>query len=131
MKTLSIILLIAACTNSSYYSGEPNILSGQSIKDTTITVRVKDSFEISLPVSMGTGYRWELEDSLNKKLLSLENIIYKNADISIPGSTGTQTFIFKAISKGKIKIHLVHLQPWNKASKNDEKEYIIIIHQKN
>lgn len=131
MKILSVLLIINACINSTNHPANPNILSSQSMKDTTITVQVNDSFAISLPVSMGTGYRWELADSLDKKLVSLINIIYKDSDNSIPGSTGIQTFVFRALSRGKTKIHLMHLQYWSKDSKNDEKEYNIIIHQNN
>jgi predicted secreted protein len=125
MKILLILLAIAA--NSSCQNKNHAKTSIGSSMDTTIHVLAKDSFVITLPVSMGTGYRWELGDSLDKKMLLLENVKYTDSVEGVPGSTGTQTFVFRAINTGQTKIRLIHLQPWSKESINKDKMYHIDI----
>ena len=98
-----------------------------SMKDSTINTRVNQSFEIKLPVTMGTGFRWELGDSLDKKFLTVQSIKFNEEDDSMPGHGGTQVYLIKALSAGTSSIRLIHIQPWDPKSKNDERTYNVVI----
>jgi predicted secreted protein len=128
MKFLLILLLITACASRQ----KPNhpVSPGLSMADTTkkITVLATDTFIIELPVSLGTGFRWFLGDSLNKNRVILENTRYASSPDSRPGAAGIQTFIFKALSPGTTTIRLVYKQPWDTSSTNKEQSYSLAIH---
>ena len=97
------------------------------MKDSTINTRVNQTFEIKLPVIMGTGFRWELGDSLDKKFLAVQSLKFNEEDDSMPGHGGTQVYTIKALSAGTSSIRLIHIQPWDPKSKNNERTYNVVI----
>ena len=95
--SMSILaLLLTSCTATTSLTSSDN---GKAIQ-----VHVGDEIDIALDSNPGTGYEWAVDKS-DDKLLTLKQSKF-SASNSLPGSGGTQTFIFVAKSTGTVTLQL-------------------------
>lgn len=74
-----------------------------------LEVKLGNQFLIELPSNRTTGYRWEAH--YDETLLELSGSKYK-CDSQRPGSSGTESFRFKASRKGRALIKMLYKRPW-------------------
>jgi inhibitor of cysteine peptidase len=75
----------------------------------TISVRAGESFCISLDSNPSTGYSWEAD--FKEDDFVLENRIYQ-AESSLIGGGGKETFTFRSLTKGETIISMKYRRPW-------------------
>lgn len=87
-----------------------------------ITARVGDQFTLTLPSSPGTGYSWQMLNQPDAKVLKKTDSGYNEPEKPMPGKPGTETWSFKAVGKGKQRIEMVYLRPWEKGVTPERKQ---------
>lgn len=136
MKLFAILILLSTCSTPSVKqsnTGSPDNQPDKEIssvqKMDTMTVKKDSEFVIEIRASLGTGYRWMLEDSLDKKYLSLIRSTIVTDSTEMAARPDLQTFVFKALQSGSSTISFVYKRPWKKnADTNAErKNYLIKI----
>ena len=90
-----------------------------------MTVRVSDSFTITLRANMSTGYQWQLT-TLDETMLQLVNSEYIPYKTKRLGADGKQLWTFKALKAGETSIAFKYVRPHEK-DKPPEKEQTIPI----
>ena len=83
----------------------------------TINVKAGKTFSISLDSNPSTGYHWELEKSIDTKLVKLQKSEYKAPETNMVGAGGKEIFVFKALKPGSTTIYLKYVRPWEKGIK--------------
>jgi inhibitor of cysteine peptidase len=85
----------------------------------TVKVAVDGTVILSLESNPTTGFSWTGVDKVDKDILKLERNDYKqNASPGgMVGVGGRTTIVYRALKKGKAKIDLTYMQPWNPDSK--------------
>ena len=88
-----------------------------------MTVRVGDSFTITLRANTSTGYKWQLmmSDENMLQMVHSEYIPYKSQRL---GADGKQLWTFKALKPGKTSISFQYARSWEK-DKPPQKEQTI------
>lgn len=77
-----------------------------------ISVRVNESFEISLKSNPSTGYTW-MDPIYDSEYLTLTGSTYILPPLSnVSGAPGTQVYTFKALKAGDTEIKLIYKRPW-------------------
>jgi inhibitor of cysteine peptidase len=81
---------------------------------TIVALSQGDHLVLRLPVSMGTGYSWQLEKE-EKVTLPLEGKPEQEPSAETkPGATETQIFRFAAKQKGEVSLKFRLIRPWEK-----------------
>jgi len=80
----------------------------------TVKVAVGGTVTLTLEANPTTGFSWEKTDKVDKDILKLERNDYKqNANpAGMVGVGGRTTIVYRALKKGKAKIDLTYMQPW-------------------
>ena len=107
MAVLSIVLLLTGCIQKDVSVSEGNEMSKN------LSIKLGETFELGFESNPSTGFEWfERHDTTILQLVSSE---YKqNSNNRIVGNPGTQTFIFKAVGRGKTTIEFVYKRSWEK-----------------
>ncbi len=96
--SLLLIFFTAGCNGG----GEQNIYDlGQTIV-------------LTLESNATTGYSWQLADPIDTKVVELISDNYLAPQTGLVGAGGVEEWTFKAIGKGKAKIKLEYVRPWEK-----------------
>ena len=72
------------------------------------------TFGIELPTHQGTGFTWQLKETLDSAFLKLIKQEYRelgDEQLDIPG---LDYFEFEALQKGETQISLWYIRPWKK-----------------
>lgn len=78
-----------------------------------VTLKVGDTLSIELASNPSTGYSWQLNQDDVQVLQPLGEPQFSLGNKTpIPGASGTQTFQFKAVGKGKTTLTLLYARPW-------------------
>ena len=85
---------------------------GTGPKNTKVKVGAIFSFPIASNPT--TGYSWKLLNISDKKVIQSLGSKYAAPKTNLVGAGGKETWIFKAIKKGKSQIELGYLRPWEK-----------------
>ena len=85
----------------------------------TVKVAVGGAVTLTLESNPTTGFSWEKTDKVDKDILKLERNDYKEKDhpAGVVGVGGRTTIVYRALKKGKAKIDLTYMQPWEPDSK--------------
>ena len=85
----------------------------------TVKVAVDGIVILTLESNPTTGFSWTKADKADKDILKLEKNDYiQNANPNgLVGVGGKTVIVYKALKKGKAKIDLTYMQPWNPDSK--------------
>jgi predicted secreted protein len=85
----------------------------------TVELRVKDKFNISLPETTIGGYRWKLVES-GVPVLKSEELEGTTSDPSVPGGRSSRSWRFSAQQLGSTQLRLQHLRSWETNSPSRE-----------
>ena len=96
---------------------EVNLNDGDNGK--TVKVAVGGTVILTLESNPTTGFSWEKTDKVDKDILKLEKNDYKqnpnpNGMVGVGGRT---VIVYRALKKGKARIALTYMQPWEPDSK--------------
>lgn len=136
MKLFAIAILLITCTTPSVKNSETGATENSPAKNTTakekadtMTVKKNSEFVIEIRASLGSGYQWMLEDSLDKKYISLVSSTVKTDSVEIAERPDVQIFIFKALQTGVSHISFIYKRPWKKKAEQtaERKKYYILI----
>ena len=85
----------------------------------TVKVAVDGTITLTLETNPTTGFSWTGVDKVDKDIFKLERNDYRqNANpAGMVGVGGRTTIVYRALKKGKAKIELVYMQPWEPDSK--------------
>lgn len=72
------------------------------------------TFTVKLKANPTTGYSWQIEKPVNRNFLRLMSSTYQREEKNLTGSGGTELWKFKAVSKGRTKISMIYVRPWEK-----------------
>lgn len=80
----------------------------------TVKIGVGGTVVLTLETNPTTGFSWTKVDKVDKNILKLERNDYKqNANpAGMVGVGGRTTIVYRALKKGKAKIDLTYMQPW-------------------
>lgn len=80
----------------------------------TVKVGVGGTVVLTLEANPTTGFSWTKVDKVDQNILKLERNDYKqNANpAGMVGVGGRTTIVYRALKKGKAKIDLTYMQPW-------------------
>jgi len=79
-----------------------------------IAAKAGDQFVVTLESNVTTGYKWQLAEKPNSKIVAFVKSVYNAPSQSIPGRGGTESWTFKAVGKGSTTITLQYVRPWEK-----------------
>ncbi len=81
----------------------------------TVKVAVDGTVILSLESNATTGFSWTKADKVDKDILKLEKNDYMQSPNpnGLLGVGGTTVIVYRALKKGKAKIDLTYMQPWN------------------
>ena len=85
----------------------------------TVKVAVDGTVTLTLESNPTTGFSWTGVDKVDKAILKLERNDYKQnaSPAGMVGVGGRDTIVYRALKKGKAKIDLTYMQPWEPDSK--------------
>ena len=97
--------------------------NGKSVK-----VAVDGHIVLTLEANATTGFSWTGTDKVDKDILKLEKNDYvENSNPNgMLGVGGRNTIVYRALKKGKTKIDLTYMQPWEPDSKFNTKYSITV-----
>jgi predicted secreted protein len=125
MKKLILFLLLLA-TFSLLSCKETDIISKDQ-NGNIIPIHFDTDFEIALKSNPSTGFSWEITDIDSSKIHFKER--YFTSEDTLPGASGIEHIVFKAIQKGKSSLKLGYLRSWEgKGSMMDSFSVIIKVH---
>ena len=83
-------------------------------KPGVISVMLGKNVVIAVESNATTGYRWEIATPPDKKILDLVESEYKAPGSKLMGASGKQVFTFLTVGRGKTKVSLNYVRPWEK-----------------
>ena len=121
LAVLSLSLL--ACSSAAAAeSVELSLDDFSSQQDITreITVTAGDSFKITLPSNLTTGFSWSWPPQISDAaVLEMTEHAYVAPESEMMGAAGTEDWTFKALKKGTATISMDYSQPWEGGQKTD------------
>jgi predicted secreted protein len=118
VKTKSVILLFIIFIVLLVFSG--CTIAGKTLTESNngenINLKVNDVIAIKLESNATTGYQWNLSNETDSNIITLISSDYTvaNAEETLVGGGGYETFNFKAKSKGSTAIILTYNRSWEK-----------------
>lgn len=94
-------------------------------QENKISVNAGKNFMIELKSNPTTGYKWQLAEPLNERIVKLVSSDYLAPNTNLVGAGGKEIWIFKAVKKGEAKIILDYLRPWEKVKPEIMNVYLI------
>ncbi len=108
MKKLFLFLIVF--TSSALLSCEESTIISKDQNGKTISIPINMNFEIALKANPSTGFSWEVTEMDSSKIQFKEKF-FTSTD-TLPGSSGTEHIIFKAVQKGHSSLKLGYLRSW-------------------
>jgi inhibitor of cysteine peptidase len=96
-----LLLLLGGCTGG---SNTPLKLTAKDANK-TFQLRVGDQVVIALDANPSTGFDWDI-DQTKSTMLALQGKTFQASSPGLPGSGGTDTFTFKALTAGTVNLRL-------------------------
>jgi len=103
--------LLAGCR----YSPEPTLTLEQSGQ--RVRLYAGDILTVKLESNPTTGYRWELVEPADEKVLKLLDQRYEQSPVEkgLVGAGGVETWRFRAVGRGSASLKLEYIRPWEKS----------------
>ena len=112
-----ILWMVCSCFfTASSHAREKVVKVTEQQNGQTVKLRSGDILELSLPITGGTGFTWQVANAASTVLRNDgQPEVQKSTDSqSRPGATQIQVFRFAASSKGTEALKLQYLRPWEK-----------------
>jgi len=106
------------------------LLTSAAERPKPLTVTVGQEFKISLPYNASTGYQWQFGKPPDQNLLKLLGTEYKRPESKLLGAGGDEIWTLKALAKGKTKLELHYVRPWEKGSPPAQQTNFVIVIKK-
>ena len=93
----------------------------------TIHAKVGESFEVALPVTAGTGYRWAV--TLPSASSEVIKLIEETRDVPTlkPGAGTVQRFRFQSSAPGKNELAFAYRRGWQAGTAAEERTFEVQI----
>lgn len=85
-------------------------------KQTQISVKVDEPFQVRLNVTSGTGYSWQPRGPLPPGITLLGVFQHPSSKMS-PGGPGEEVLVFRAHDVGTEHLQIAYLRPWEHNTK--------------
>jgi inhibitor of cysteine peptidase len=92
-----------------------------------ITVTVGQEFKITLQYNSSTGYQWQFAKPPDENFVKLLNTDYKPANSKLVGAPGDEIWTLKAVAKGRTKLELNYVRPWEKGTKPAQTTNFVVV----
>ena len=104
----------ATDTKAASAAAKAEVLLNDKDNGKTVKVAVGGAVILSLESNPTTGFSWTKVDKVDKDILKLEKNDYmqKANPNGLVGVGGTTVIVYRALKKGKAKIDLTYMQPW-------------------
>ncbi|OPY74035.1 MAG: Chagasin family peptidase inhibitor I42 [Syntrophorhabdus sp. PtaU1.Bin058] len=112
MTCLLILFMSHGCAQESAMKRK-KVFSGS---ETPFVMKAGDEFVLTLESNPTTGYRWQIADKPDEKIVRLIGSEYKAPDTKLVGAGGNEIWTFRAEGKGKAAINLIYVRPWEKGT---------------
>jgi predicted secreted protein len=92
-----------------------------------VQTKVGEIFEVALPVTAGTGFRWEVTSPpLSNSIISL---VEETRDVPTltPGAGTVQRFRFRASAPGTVELAFAYRRVWQSGAAADKKAFMVQI----
>ena len=99
----------------------------QAGNNNVIKVDAGSNFTITLESNPTTGYKWEIANMLDVRLLELVDSKYEPTRTDLVGAPGKEKWTFKAKKVGKTIVSFDYARPWEKDTEPVQTSYFIII----
>jgi|SRR5579884_426331 len=124
MILASLAMLLAASTASPAATALPSlppamtkmVMPSYAAKDSAISVKVKQPFQIRLNVASGTGYTWMPQGPIAPGI-TLLGVFQQPRGKLMPGGPGQEVLVFRADDAGKMELTLQYVRPWERGAK--------------
>ncbi|RJX36328.1 MAG: hypothetical protein C4525_01215 [Desulfarculus sp.] len=110
--TRARLLLLAALLGLALAAPAGASLTKEPVQ--TLVLAKGQVLKITVASNPTTGFRWMLAVQPDPKVIKLLSQNYKAFDPKRMGGGGTETWAFQAVGRGRVKINLVYLRPWEK-----------------
>jgi inhibitor of cysteine peptidase len=112
------------------FLGLGSLLTAMAAEPKPIMVTVGQEFKISLQYNTSTGYQWQFGKPPDEKFLKLLGTEYKRPASKLLGAGGDEIWAFKAVAKGKTRLELNYVRPWETGSPPAQRTNFVIIIKK-
>ncbi len=85
-----------------------------------IEVAPGETVAVRLPTSFSEGYRWQLAQPLNERLVKLVKSSYRRSEPAEPGMDGYQVLVFQAVAEGNATIPLQYVRFRDKSAEPEK-----------
>ena len=112
-----LLLTLAAIALPASAQPGPDLLQPIVVGDAGAPVRLElgQLLEVRLPVQGGTGYSWAVDtDAADSVELVTQTTLHPIGEPRRMGSSQTQLFIFRAVSRGDGVLRFAYRQPWER-----------------
>lgn len=127
LRIFFLYMLVTVVINLSFNHTTPpevsfTFTSDDQLKE--IKVAPLDTFQIQLPLQMGSGFQWTFSDSDHPEIRLLSQTL---KDLKpLPGGTQYQVFTFQARQSGFIPLKLAFKRPWEDTVEKEFKMFFNI-----
>lgn len=130
MKQLFIFLVVVAFALTSCGGGAtetPDNTLVISDSGRAIEVAAGNEFKIVIDSNPSTGYRWGLIGELDGKIIEFVSSEYRADEPVMPGSGGSEVWVFKALAAGQTTITLGHYPPGEGQPVEQEVTFTVVV----
>lgn len=118
-------LTITACGGKSTESPVDELVISDSGK--RIEVTAGNEFKIVIDSNPSTGYHWELVGDLDERVIQFVSKDYRADEPVMPGSGGSDVWVFKAVVAGETTITLGYYPPAQGEPAAQEVTFTIVV----
>ncbi len=113
-RAMGLLVLVALIGTLCSGCGASATTLGADDNGSEVTLKVGDTFEISLAGNPTTGYQWMLMTNTEPVLDHADDPEYvpDEVDKGVVGSGGTCTFTFEALEEGQVDLELGYMRVW-------------------
>jgi inhibitor of cysteine peptidase len=111
---LVTIVLVTACRPTEEDGPADRVVIGENSNGEQVEILLGGTLVAILDSNPSTGYIWEIEEVDENMLRQIGDIEFRSSiqDNPPPGTGGTSTIRFEAISEGESELRLIHHRPW-------------------
>lgn len=77
-------------------------------------VKLDQEFTITLKSNPTTGYSWQIDTAPDENVARLIGSVFVGPQTRLVGAGGSEIWTFKAVGRGRTKVRLKYIRPWEK-----------------